>query len=261
MRAYEITEDINQKFQFYDEIQKQEWREKDDCTLVATSLLSGLDYQTVMDRMKKYKRVHGNTIGSVLELLVDFGFDYQEINPNYYLNKMNQLTKSNYKFLNKTIIRSNLEIFKDEPNPHNQLWCSKGHVFACKDGKVEDYEGEGRHEGNQIIYVYDVFPTGKDPRTDDLELIKFDRFDNYDMAIHEYARLYNNMVKEQYKLSFNDSKEIVDKLINSETMKEKSWRAISVEDEKLEDGQESKIIMLVVNDNHLDVYYHKRSNL
>ena len=242
-----------QKFQFFDQMKDEEWRShKTDCSIIAIAITCGVSYQEarrkIIDVGKSIKMT------GIMKTIKAFGFDYAEVNPKYYLNKLNQLTNQDHKILTKNKAMHNSEIFKDEQN-HNQLWVINGHIFACKNGKVEDYE-EPKGLNYKIEYIYDIFPAGQNPRKDNHDATQFDRpIKNYDLMLSEFVRLYNEIVKEKYKMDLIAAKEYMSIILNSDEMKDESFYTLYIASHKTTSGAIGELVIDKLSDETISIYY------
>ena len=209
MRLYELNEDINQKIKFYGEVRDEKWRDKNDCAIVALAILCDISYEEAKHILMKNDNNKTEGTGhirvSTLKSINDLGFEYHSINQNYYLEKINQSLPDERKIKKLTcrdLHNYSYEIFKDEPEPHNQLWACPGHVFACKNGNIQGIM-IGSHE---INYVIDVFKPGQKPVRD----ISNDNFNitNYDECVDRFNHLYNIRTSENYNISRKYANEI-----------------------------------------------------
>ena len=259
-----MYEDINQVPKFYDEIDGEteyDWREKGDCAIISVALLCKVSYEKASwalakaegqrkGRPRRFEKGRDNP--TILKAINILGYDYAEVDPNYYVNKLNKLTNKRYKFLNQVRMTQHPEIFNDEPQPHNQLWGIDEHVFTCINGKVEDHMS---YKTDNVECVHDVFPMGRQPmRNDESSYVKLST--NYILAVKEYARLYNNLVKDQYKIDFNQAREYLEMCIDKKATHSFQRHGFEGYEHQLNTGKEGYYIVIERDeDGNIQVYY------
>ena len=198
MRLYELNEDINQKFQFYDEMGDEKWREKDDCTIVAMAIACNISYEEARNALMKNGKetdagVSRETVKNTLDYL---GIKWKCINPRFYLDRIYGKGKVENKPEELTmneIIRYP-EFFKDIKR---QIWSYhtmiEGHTFAIINGKMEDHGNLGCWRPDEAI-VYGITAIINDGNNIDEniwcdELREF--INNYDKFIPQFIKAWN----------------------------------------------------------------------
>ena len=216
MRLNELLEDIRQPFQSYNQVENEEWRDEGDCVIIALAITCGVSYevarQTVMKRSNMDNNGYRGFSREALKRSVnDLGFEYKVVDTNYYLEKIDNMLPNgaNAMFLTTRHLMRCIEVFDDEKHEHNQLWCMDGHVFACKNGKIE-----GLVYDDRVTEIIDVFKPGQQPSKKDTSSFSLEeKITNYNDCVNQYMKSYNEKIQERFAINHREAKEKFDNCV------------------------------------------------
>lgn len=130
------------RFQTTDEFRQMKCRssehtEKNDCTVIACSLVSGIPYAKMHELLEAAgrKRGHGLHTANYIRVVREQGFNAEKIDPRYFISK----------YPGKNVERTHVtskhmgifpEVFRDG---HSYIFVARGHCWAVIDGKSHDW--------------------------------------------------------------------------------------------------------------------------
>ena len=252
MRLYEITEDINQNFQFYDEMKSEQWRDDNDCGIIALAIVCGISYADVKMWLNNGIFAHRAREGTFDEdmkaVLNNHGFRINEMKNEEYFNKF---IPESEQWLKLSHINEYPELF-NEIKSKKQFWFTnvKGrypltHVTAVVNGKIEDY----KESGDYIVRkIWDIVSSNKPlPKIDTLT----HRFGGNDEIYLNVMRQYNQYVMPEYKINIKKSYDISITAFNNLLKgKEYSW---TIQDYETIDGQPHYIYFTRYTDDDIEM--------
>ena len=217
MKIDELSEDINQPFQFYDEVKDESWREDDDCSIVAIALVCGVSYEKANKVLRKNGKIRwGADYLEIRKSVNALGYNCRVIYPEYYLDSIRKYDK-NIKSLTLAELKKYPDIFADADK---QLWSVGNifgsHLFAVINGKIEDFVREkntissnnfGADSNQKVHCILDVSKKGNKPNISNNALWDDNVrniINNYDEFAQLFVEKYNEVVYKKYLITEKD---------------------------------------------------------
>ena len=140
-------------------------RQRNDDIIIATAIVCGISYNRALAAFRKAGRTrnghsYGQTTGKAWDIL---GFQFSKLDVGYHMDKLSGHGHT-ISFLTTHHPRTHPQAFSDSSD-HRQIWFNGagGHAVAFT-GKPEDEYGRA---GEQVVWVFDIFPKGTKPPRDE----------------------------------------------------------------------------------------------
>ena len=153
---FPANREVGSKRQQFDKLSEDPLAKKDrnNCTVMATSLLCDIPYNTAYNACRdvgRRKHNHGMTYGEVNKVIKSLGFKLEEVstrsrapwNGNKWTVDFEPRQPNGHGYTCKSI-------HKLLPNKGKYLLCFRGHVCAYVDGKVEDWTNGRKHRVTKV---------------------------------------------------------------------------------------------------------------
>ena len=143
----------------YQELRNYPKRQKNDCSIVALSITTGVTYETAATTLRKAgkKNNQGATIKQIKEAYNALGFDLVD-RKDEYLKALEEVQNARKFQKVSKIVTKHHQRYPELTWPNKnkpQLWDSPKHVIAFVDGQVEDWTVD---RGMTVTNFYDVVP-------------------------------------------------------------------------------------------------------
>ena len=210
MRLNELIEDRHTPFQSYRDVEWEHWREYGDCAIIAVSIACNVSYEKAFETLNIHERGRNNYEGytsqAVKRSVRALGYEFEAINPDYYLEKVRKMAigkiHGNEMTLGLAMYYGRYGRLFDDELQHNQIWwVSPPHVIAFKNGKIEGYP-----IGDEVREIIDVFKPGQKPvRNEQTQYEVKDFVVNYVGGINKYMKLYNEKIIDKYHINYEEA--------------------------------------------------------
>ena len=137
-------------------ISKSGNQQDNGCVIVALSVALNKEYDEVADRLRMFgKRDNrGTSHLCLLKAVYSYGFKLKRIWVHDQIKELNKNCKKNFKTLNTSMVGRYPDAGWNATG-HAQIWYTRTHALAVKNGKVEDWTAT---KNWRVQEIFDLVP-------------------------------------------------------------------------------------------------------